>query len=110
MQIHKNHELIAIFCNKTKEKNRKKNKPVLVDMFALTPIKEKVESRIFKVEHNGKLSKEFKTDRFNLLVIGLDSMSHMNLKRSMPKVVKYMVQTRGAIGMNGYTRIGGIGI
>jgi hypothetical protein len=77
----------------------------VIDVFTFTPLKKEVEERILKFEKITDLDEE---SRVNLVVLGIDAVSHMNFQRIMPKVHKHLVNNLSAIGMDGYVKIGGI--
>lgn len=49
---------------------------------------------------NSKLSKSY-----NVLIIGLESISRINFQRTMPKTVQFL-KSKGAIDLHGYNKIG----
>jgi len=103
------HEFIEIYClktpvitddGKTPEKHYK-----LVDMFNTVPIKPEVEERIQKIEQIPASAEENK-ENFNVVILGLDAVAHMNLIRRMPETYEYLTEKLSAIGMAGYTKVG----
>lgn len=46
-------------------------------------------------------------ERVNVLMLGIDTVSHMNFLRSMPQSYKYLMQNLSAVEMQGLNKIGG---
>ena len=44
-------------------------------------------------------------EKLNVMMIGVDSVSRLNLMRQMPKTRQYLLETLGAIEMLGYTKV-----
>lgn len=80
------HEFIEIKCHL-------ENTTVYHDMFAFVPVKNV--SR--KISHNPK--------PLNVLVVGLDAVSRLNLIRQMPKTVGYLKEIE-AVEFVGYNKVG----
>nr|XP_023021582.1 uncharacterized protein LOC111509955 isoform X1 [Leptinotarsa decemlineata] len=69
------------------------NRTIYKDMFSFVPVK-----------HFSKGTVD-DTGLMNILVIGLDSVSRLNLHRQMPKTVDYLKQI-GVVEMLGYNKVG----
>jgi len=98
-QIPKNVEFVAILCQRKSQNRIVGHQPRLkiVDMFAFTPPKlPKVPLIIQKGEGSQKL---------NVIILGLDTTSHMNFLRNMPRSYLYLTQNLSAIGMHGFTSL-----
>ena len=71
-------------------------------MFNNVHLKPDVEKRV----QEWQVEKEPLERRVNVVILGLDGVSHMNFQRVMPKTLKYITQQLNAIGMDGLTKIG----
>ncbi|ODM95643.1 hypothetical protein Ocin01_11035, partial [Orchesella cincta] len=100
------HEFLAILCEQlipanasnTTEKNSNITK--IVDMHAMVHLKANVEERLKHIrDHENE-------DSVNVLVLGLDGVSHMNFLRTMPKSYSYLMEELGAVEMHGFNKIG----
>ena len=54
---------------------------------------------------NRKSKSDNETDKYNILMIGIDAVSRLNFIRQMPKSYKYLLNRLKAIEMNGYNKI-----
>ena len=97
--IPNHHEFIAIYCKKL---NGSDPVTVPVDMFNFVHLKPEVEKRVQEWQDG----KELQHRRVNVVILGLDGVSHMNFKRVMPKTLKYTTEQLNAIGMDGLTKVG----
>ena len=86
-------EYILVKC--TDEAN---NRKVYSNMHAVVPVKQKVKEKIDKNRNNHR-------NHLNILVLGLDSISRLNLLRTMPKTVAHLRRT-GWIELQGYNKVG----
>ncbi|KAK5646625.1 hypothetical protein RI129_005089 [Pyrocoelia pectoralis] len=82
-------EFIRVSCTYNKEE-------IYKDFFSFVPIKPRIKNFSSNPGSNEKL---------NVLVIGLDSVSRLNLHRQMPKTVK-ILKDIGAIELLGYNKVG----
>lgn len=111
------HEFLAIYC-----KNMSAYE--IMDMHAFVHLKSSVEDRVNKyyeklkapslqvntsnnitIRENSNISPE--NERVNVLMLGIDAVSHMNFLRSMPKSYKYLMNNLSAVEMQGLNKIGG---
>lgn len=107
LDIPPTHEFIAIFCNSTSNSSQTH---VMLDAFALTPLKPEVEKRVAQVYAKLNLTEEeaIQRGKLSLLVLGIDAVSHMNFQRTLPKLHAHLVQNLSAFWLDGYTKVGGI--
>ena len=60
------------------------------------------------------LAKKLKSDdkqkiprrKVNVVILGIDTVSHMNFIRVMPRTVEFLTKELKAVGMNGYSKVG----
>lgn len=81
----------------------------VVDMHFFVNEKPLVESRI--AEYYAESQNNFEAlehEKVNVVVLGIDGVSHMNFLRTMPKSYSYLVNDLEAIEMHGFNKIGGI--
>jgi hypothetical protein len=69
----------------------------MIDAFALTPLKPILNKTLDVTQ----------SEQVNLVVLGLDGVSHMNFQRTMSKVFKYLISNLSAFWMDGYSKVGG---
>ncbi|PSN42046.1 hypothetical protein C0J52_22054 [Blattella germanica] len=74
-----------------------KNKDIYANMHAVVQLKESVKNKL--TEHS------LKKKRLSVLIFGLDSISRLNLKRTMPKTVAYL-HRNGWLEFQGYNKVG----
>ena len=67
--------------------------------------KSDVHTRINKIMKKLKTVKS-QTTPLNILMIGLDSMSHMSYQRKLPKTYKFLREELGAVVLNSYNIVG----
>jgi len=98
-------EFISIRCNQYNDTGTLVAKTV--DMFGFIHLKPEVEKRItnFKSQ-SGKARGKVNGRRVNVVVLGIDAVSHMNFLRTMPATYEYLMKNLSAIGLNGYTKVG----
>lgn len=60
---------------------------------------------IFKVNENKKVT-ENSDEKMNVLMFGLDSMSHLSYRRKLPLTYKYLKEELNAVVMDGYNIVG----
>lgn len=82
-------EFVEVTC-----KYRKKQ--IYYDFFSFVPIK--------RNSNRNKISNT--TRKLNVLIFGIDSLSHMNFQRNMPKTKKYVDEHLNSILMSGYNKVG----
>jgi len=89
-------------------------------MLSLVPFKSEVKLKLEILQRKLNRQKHSKylsflhssnSPRVNVVMLGLDSVSHMNLFRTMPRSVNFLKEIGSssssiAVGMNGYTKIG----
>jgi len=99
-------EFIGIFCTIPERQREALNISVnstskqLIDALAFVPEKnDRDRSHLVPAGSND--------DRLNIVILGLDSVSRMNLLRVMPDVHNFLTQDLGAISMDGYVKVGG---
>ncbi|XP_063226168.1 uncharacterized protein LOC134532993 isoform X2 [Bacillus rossius redtenbacheri] len=99
--LHPEVEFILVKCHSEQAiaSGKNKRKEVYSNMHAVVPIKEEVK---WKLETN-KSSKHPR--RLSVLLLGLDSISRLNMIRKMPKTVSYLTQT-GWVELKGYNKVG----
>ena len=93
------YEFVTVYCRKF---NGSTEVTVPIDMFNFIPLKPEVKQRL-QLWGNRTASQERKV---NVVILGLDGVSHMNFHRVMPKTLKYITEQLHAIGMNGYSSVG----
>ena len=93
-------EFILVRCFQANESGT--NKDIYKNTHAVVPIKADVELKLSKTNSESS-SKEEK--RLSVLLLGFDSVSRLNLLRTMPKTVKYLRRT-GWLEMFGYNKVG----
>ncbi|KAJ9586372.1 hypothetical protein L9F63_019994 [Diploptera punctata] len=86
-------EYVLVKC-----KDKSNNKEVYKNMHAVVQVKQEVKDKIEKVGTNDKT-------RLNILVLGLDSISRLNLLRTMPKTVAHL-RRKGWLELQGYNKVG----
>lgn len=84
------HEFVRVTCDNLKK--------VYSQFFLFAPKKP------FSVHNNKKEIPKNKT-AYNILVLGIDSVSRLNFYRTMPKTIKYL-KSKGAIDLAGYNKVG----
>lgn len=93
-------EFILVRCFKTTKRGTKRN--VYKNTHAVVPVKREVELKLNK--YNSERSIVDKK-RLSILVLGLDSVSRLNLLRTMPKTVHYL-KHNGWLELLGYNKVG----
>ncbi|XP_069698060.1 uncharacterized protein [Periplaneta americana] len=89
-----NEEFVKVICAKN-------SRHISEHYHAFTPLKPKVEKRCSEIRHN--ISEEIQ-DSLSILIVGMDSVSRINLHRQMPKTVK-LLQEISAIELLGYNKV-----
>jgi hypothetical protein len=79
-----------------------KNKDIYKNTHAVVPVKADVQ---FKLNKTSSESSSMEEKRLNVLLLGFDSVSRLNLLRTMPKTVKYLRRS-GWLEMSGYNKVG----
>lgn len=111
--LSKETEFILVECRSHKNSSGK-GKIVYKDMHAVVPILQSVLPKIKKKKdrlenlENEVLKFELEStnsNRLNVIILGIDSISRLNMKRVLPKTLKY-VQENQWIELNGYNKIG----
>ncbi|XP_050081796.1 uncharacterized protein LOC126569042 [Anopheles aquasalis] len=92
-----NHEFVEVHC----QHPMLKDGPFYRDYFAFVPRKPAIEERVRS--HRRSESTE---PQLNVMVLGLDSVSRLNLHRQMNATVDYLLNTLNAIEMFGYNKVG----
>lgn len=61
----------------------------------------------FVIKGNPKkaIEKASKTDKYNVLILGIDAVSRLNFHRTMPKTLKFLLDS-GAVEFKGYNKVG----
>ena len=93
-------EFILVRCFKTTKRGTKRN--VYKNTHAVVPVKREVKFKLNKL--NSERSSVDKK-RLSVLVLGLDSVSRLNLIRTMPKTVYYL-RHNGWLELLGYNKVG----
>lgn len=93
-------EFTLVRCFKTTKRGTKRN--VYKNTHAVVPLKREVELKLNK--YNSERSTVDKK-RLSILVLGLDSVSRLNLLRTMPKTVHYL-RHNGWVELLGYNKVG----
>ncbi|CAL8128855.1 unnamed protein product [Orchesella dallaii] len=88
------HEFLALYCL------YESGNIVLVDTHAFVHLKPRVEESL---QEKGEIDNE---NIINIVILGLDTLSHMNFLRSMPNSYSFLTEKLNAIGMNGYNSVG----
>ena len=73
-------------------------------MFNFVQLKPDVEDRLEKLGLN--ISNSVPKKQVNVLILGIDAVSHMNFIRTMPLSHKYLSDELSALSMDGYTKVG----
>jgi len=94
-----NAEFLSIFCKDVLEFL------TFVDVLHYTPLKPKVEERLAKISLETPNSSSPATPHVNVVMFGLDAVSHLNFQRTMPQTREYILQEMGAGYMGGYTKV-----
>ncbi|XP_023235860.1 uncharacterized protein LOC111635199 [Centruroides sculpturatus] len=69
----------------------------------LTPLKEELEEEKSKLEKDSPIPSP---NKFNIILLGIDSISKLNFYRHLPRTLKYLRETLGAIELHGYNKVG----
>jgi len=93
-------EFILVRCFQANESDTTKD--IYKNTHAVVPMKADVE---LKLNKTGTESSSMEEKRLSVLLLGFDSVSHLNLLRTMPKTVNYLRRS-GWIEMSGYNKIG----
>lgn len=104
--VPKEHEFVAILCeqltiNASVKTPENTTVTKIVDMHAFVNLKANVEKRIDKIPDPIPID-----NSLNVLVLGVDGVSHMNFLRTMPKSYKYLMKEMGAVEMHGFNKVG----
>ncbi|KFB36317.1 AGAP008326-PA-like protein [Anopheles sinensis] len=75
------------------------------DYFAFAPRKKSVEERIRKARNQSK-GDGADERRLNVMILGIDAVSRLNLHRQMNQTVDYVLNTLNGIEMFGYNKVG----
>ncbi|KAK6625152.1 hypothetical protein RUM43_005443 [Polyplax serrata] len=107
-------EFLLVKCQSYKE-GKKKGKEFYKNVHAMVPLNAEARLKLDLIgveENNVRLeSPTSKTPRkpddnkLNVIIIGIDSVSKLNMRRIMPKTLRYL-QERSWIELNGYNKIG----
>ena len=79
-----------------------------MDMFGFIPTKPRVvnnESSSEEAANHDEMQTAARR-KVNVVIFGIDAVSHMNFIRVMPRTLRFLTEELGAIGMNGYTKVG----
>ena len=94
-------EFVAVMCESHPEEVNgtvlQESKRELIDMFAFVPPKQA------PIDQRNLLPTP---PRLNVVILGLDAVSHMNFLRTMSQSYLYLTETLSAIGMQGYVSVG----
>ena len=93
-------EFILVRCFKTTKRGTKRN--VYKNTHAVVPVKREVELKLNKYNSERSIVDE---KLLSILVLGLDSVSRLNLLRTMPKTVHYLRHS-GWLELLGYNKVG----
>jgi hypothetical protein len=93
-------EFILVRCFQANESGT--NKDIYKNTHAVVPMKADVE---LKLNKTGSESSSKEEKRLSVLLLGFDSVSRLNLLRTMPKTVKYLRRS-GWLEMSGYNKVG----
>jgi hypothetical protein len=94
-------EFILVRCNIQKKDS--KGKEVYTNMHATVPVKPQVLSKLTAKQTQHKNNSEDK-HKLSILFIGLDSISRLNLIRTMPKTVSHL-RRNGWFELRGYNKV-----
>ncbi|KAJ8679800.1 hypothetical protein QAD02_015587 [Eretmocerus hayati] len=97
-----NDEFVQVQC-------QNHNESVYEDYFAFVPRKLRVENRVRALEHksqqqNHQHAKNKTPRKLSILVIGVDSVSRLNLHRTMPETAN-LLRELGAVELMGYNKV-----
>lgn len=98
--LHSEEEFILVRCFKTTTRGTKRE--VYKNTHAVVPVKREVELKLNKSNFEGS---SVEKKRLSVFVLGLDSVSRLNLLRTMPKTVHYL-RRNGWLELLGYNKIG----
>lgn len=84
------HEFVRVKCSVN-------GKSIYKQFFLFAPMK--------KFHKEDEKYETINKNSYNVLIIGVDSVSRQNLLRTMPKTVNYL-KTKGAVDMLGYNKVG----
>jgi hypothetical protein len=93
-------EFILVHCFEVSEGGTKRE--VYKNSHAVVPLKETVE---LKLNESSSEINSVEKRRLSILLMGFDSMSRLNLQRTMPKTVQHL-QLNGWLELLGYNKIG----
>ncbi|CAL8096489.1 unnamed protein product [Orchesella dallaii] len=101
--VPKEHEYVAIICEQVMADVDVSNATLtkIVDMHAFVNLKPSVEERVNSIHDSVPIG-----ETVNLLVLGMDGVSHMNFLRTMPKSYAYIKNELNAVEMQGFNKIG----
>lgn len=94
-------EFILVRCFEVSERGAKTE--VYKNTHAVVQVKRDVQSKFNK--SNSEKSSTEENKRLNVLLLGFDSMSRLNLLRTMPKTVQYL-RHNGWLELLGYNKVG----
>jgi len=111
-EIPRDEEFISIYCNIPESQQDALSTiedKIMIDAIPFTPLKLKHNSsqqsnsskKVFNQSTNSH-------EQLNVVIFGIDAVSHMNFMRIMPELHNYLINNLSAIQMNGYVRIGGL--
>lgn len=59
------------------------------------------------VTEDGDVNTDLEKNRVNVVILGIDAVSHMNFIRIMPQSYSYLMKKLKAIEMHGVNKVGG---
>ena len=101
-------EFIFVKCLSYQKGKKKTGKEFYKNVHSVVPM---LPSADEKIKNKKSRSENFDStdndddDRLNVIILGIDSVSRINLKRIMPKTLKYL-RDKNWIQLNGYNKIG----
>jgi Protein of unknown function (DUF229). len=98
--LNSDEEFILVQCFQATESGS--NKDIYTNTHALVTMKADVEIKLHKTSSESSSMDE---QRFSVLLFGLDSVSRLNLLRTMPKTVEHLRRS-GWLQMSGYNKVG----
>lgn len=96
-------EFIAIYCYESANSNEVE--PSLVDMIHVVPSKPPLQKQFKVNQRNWTLNADYVAP-MNVVIFGIDGVSHMNFLRTMPLTVEFLIKEMKAEFLNGYTKVG----
>ncbi|ODN06287.1 hypothetical protein Ocin01_00434 [Orchesella cincta] len=99
--VPEDHEFVAIHCEHRNLTNLNQTFTKIVDMHVFVHLNPTVEERIKNV------TEKVETDeRLNVVMFGIDAVSHMNFVRTMPETYSFLKNELSAMEMHGYHKVG----